>query len=456
VAQVVPFRGMYFDTAKLGDLSKVVTPPYDVIRPEEREAFAALHPHNMVHLILPEARPGDSPLENRYTRAAALFRQWQSQGVFQRDDRPAYYYWETRFEHDGHTYTRRGLAALVRLEPFSRGIILPHEQTFSKIKADRLELFKSCQAYFSPIYALFPDPENQILAELAKGAPAEPLFSFTDVDGREQRVYPVTDPRTQAAVYEALKPRQLFIADGHHRYETAMAFQKWMKERYPLTSPRAPFNYMLMYLANLYDPELVILMAHRLLRGPRLKHVDEGRVLTRLEWYFDITPLAPPAGQDAAAYARFLQEELAQTPAEETVFIMVGFGLRAWRLQLREGVRQKVLAREMHPALANLDVAVLNYLVFDKGLGLDAKAMDDQETCKYSSKVEEVIKLLAAKEADLAFILNPTKIEQVRQVAESGLIMPRKSTYFYPKVMTGLLLNPILPGEDVVLPGETD
>ena len=456
MAQIVPFRGMYFDPDKVGDLSKVVTPPYDVIRPDEREAFAALHPHNMVHLILPEALPGDSPLENRYTRAAALFRQWQGQGVFRRDGRSAYYYWETRFEHDGRTYTRRGLAALVRLEPFSRGIILPHEQTFSKIKEDRLELFKSCQAYFSPIYSLFPDPENQILAELAKGAPAEPLLSFTDVEGREQRVYPVTDPQTQAAVYKALKPRQLFIADGHHRYETAIAFQKWMKERYPLTSPRAPFNYMLMYLANLYDPELVILMAHRLLRGPRLKHVDEGRVLTRLDWYFDITPLTPPAGQDAAAYARFIQDELAQTPEEDTVFIMVGFGLKAWRLRLKEGVRQKVLAREMHPALANLDVAVLNYLVFDKGLGLDAKAMDDQETCKYSSKVEEVIKLLAAKEVDLAFILNPTKIEQVRQVAESGLIMPRKSTYFYPKVMTGLLLNPILPGEELVIPGEAE
>ena len=456
MAQIVPFRGMYFDPDKVGDLSKVVTPPYDVIRPDEREAFAALHPHNMVHLILPEALPGDSPLENRYTRAAALFRQWQGQGVFRRDGRSAYYYWETRFEHDGRTYTRRGLAALVRLEPFSRGIILPHEQTFSKIKEDRLELFKSCQAYFSPIYSLFPDPENQILAELAKGAPAEPLLSFTDVEGREQRVYPVTDPQTQAAVYKALKPRQLFIADGHHRYETAIAFQKWMKERYPLTSPRAPFNYMLMYLANLYDPELVILMAHRLLRGPRLKHVDEGRVLTRLDWYFDITLLTPPAGQDAAAYARFIQDELAQTPEEDTVFIMVGFGLKAWRLRLKEGVRQKVLAREMHPALANLDVAVLNYLVFDKGLGLDAKAMDDQETCKYSSKVEEVIKLLAAKEVNLAFILNPTKIEQVRQVAESGLIMPRKSTYFYPKVMTGLLLNPILPGEELVIPGEAE
>jgi uncharacterized protein (DUF1015 family) len=455
VAQVVPFRGMYFDTAKVGDLSRVVTPPYDVIRPVEREAFAVMHPHNMVHLILPPALPGDSPLENRYTRAAALFRRWQQEGVFRRDDKPAYYYWETRFTHDGRNYTRRGLAALVHLEPFHKGIILPHEQTFSKIKADRLELFKNCQAHFSPIYALFPDPENKILDDLAHGAPADPLLSCTDVEGREQLVYRVTDPEVQTAVYRALEPLQLFIADGHHRYETALAFQKWMKERYPLTSPQAPFNYMFMYLANLYDPELVILMAHRLLRGPRLKHLEVGRVVASLERYFEVAPLTLPAGEPAAV-ARFLQEQLQQaaTNPADTVFIMVGFGLKAWRLKLKDGVRQKTLAREMHPALAALDVAVLNYLVLGKGLGLDNKALDDQDTCKYSSKLEEVVKLLAAKEVDLAFILNPTQIEQVRQVAMSSLVMPRKSTYFYPKVMTGLLLNTILPGEEVLLPGE--
>lgn len=452
MAQVAPFRGLYFNLDRIGDLSRVVTPPYDVIRPDEREVLAALHPHNMVHLILPPSRPGDGPLENRYTRAAALFRQWQREGVFRRDDKPAYYYWETRFQNDGRTFTRRGLAALVHLEPFSKGIILPHEQTFSRIKADRLELFKSCQAHFSPIYALFPDREDGILKELAQAAPAEPLLAFTDMEGREQRVYAVTDPASQAAVYQTLLPWQLFIADGHHRYETALAFQKWMKERYPLTSPRAPFNYMLMYLANLYDPELVILMAHRLLGGPRLKHAAEGKLLARLGEYFEVTPLTVPGG-DAAHYAGFVQQELAQARPEDTVFIMVGFGLRAWRLKLREGVRQKVLARVMHPALAALDVAVLNYLVFDKALGLDAKAQDDQETCKYSSQVEEVIRLLAAKEANLAFILNPTKIEQVREVALNHLVMPRKSTYFYPKVMTGLLLNPILPGEEIHLPG---
>ncbi len=452
MAQVAPFRGLRFDPAKVNSLTAVVTPPYDVIRPEEREAFAASHPYNMVHLILPQAFPGDSPLNNRYTRAAALFRQWQREGVFRRDPEPAFYYWETVFEHEGKQHTRVGLAALVRLEPFSKGIILPHEQTFSAIKADRLELLKHCQAHLSPIFALFPDKEGDILSGLQACLPPEPLLDFTDVEGRGQRLFRVTDPECLKNVCRALEPLQLFIADGHHRYETALAFQKWAKERYPAASPRAPFNYILMYLANLYDPDLVILMAHRLLRGPRIKkHLDEYPLLGRLTEYFEVTPLDRPAG-DLAAYARLIQENLATRDPQETVFIMLGFGLKAWRLKLREAVRQKVLGRQMHPALAQLDVAVLNYLIFDKILGLDAKAQDDPETCIYSSKIPEVLQLLSRKEANLAFVLNPTRIEQVREVASAGLIMPRKSTYFYPKVMTGLILNLIDPGEEIILP----
>ncbi len=454
MAQVAPFRGLSFDPAKVNSLTAVVTPPYDVIRPEEREAFAASHPNNMVHLILPQALPGDTLLDNRYTRAAALFGQWQREGVFKRDVGPSFYYWETSFDHQGKRYTRVGLAALVRLEPFSKGIILPHEQTFSAIKADRLELLKHCRAHFSPIFALFPDKEGNVLTGLRRCLPAEPLLAFTDVEGREQRLFGVTDRDCIKAVHQALAPLQLFIADGHHRYETALAFQKWAREHYPAASPQAPFNYILMYLANLYDPDLVILMAHRLLGGPRIKkHLDEYPLLGRLTEYFEVTPLSRPEG-DLEAYARFVQESLASPDPHDTVFIMLGFGLKAWRLKLHQGVRQKVLGQQMHPALAQLDVAVLNYLVFDKILGLDAKAQDDPETCKYSSKIPEVLQLLSQKKANLAFVLNPTRIDQVREVATAGLIMPRKSTYFYPKVMTGLILNPIVADEKIVLPGE--
>jgi uncharacterized protein (DUF1015 family) len=405
----------------------------------------------MVHLILPQPMPGDDLLHNRYTRSAALFRQWQREEVLVRDPQPAFYYWETDFHHAGRTYTRAGILAVVRLEPLTGGVIRPHEQTFSAAKADRLELLKHAQANYSPIFALFPDPQDGVLAQLRTGLPAQPLVAFKDMGGYFQRLFRVTVPDTLRATHQALAEAPLFIADGHHRYETSLAYQKLLKKRYPQASPRAAFNYVLMYLSNMYDPDLIILMAHRLLGGPRMKRVEEPRFLGRLKEYFEIVSL-PTADGFGDTYGDFLQQSLAEASPQETAFILLGFGRKAWRLQLRPGVRQNLLAREMHPALAQLDVAVLNYLIFEKILGLDAKAQDDQETCKYTSKIGEAIDAVGRGEASLAFILNPTRIDQVREVASAGLIMPRKSTYFYPKVMTGLILNPIYPEEEIVIP----
>jgi len=450
LAIIAPFRGLYYNPAKVPDLFQVVTPPYDVINPAERQDFAARNPYNMVHLILPQARPGDDLLQNRYTRAAALFRQWEREGVLVRDPGPAFYYWETEFHHNGRTWTRAGLAALVRLEPLVGGGIRPHEQTFSAVKADRLELFKHSQANFSPIFSLFPDPAGRVMSQLQGGRPEAPMTAFEDTLGYFQRLYRITDAGVIQGVCRALAEMPLFIADGHHRYETSLNYQKLMKERYPQASSQAPFNYTLMYLSNMFDPDLVILMAHRLLGGPRLKQLEEGRFMGRLKEYFEVVSL-PAAHEFGEAYEEFLQQNLAEVPAGENAFIVLGFGRKAWRLILRPGVRQKVLGRQMHPALAQLDVAVLNYLIFEKVLGLDAQAQDDPETCKYTSKVSEAVAAVSRGEARLAFLLNPTRIEQVQEVATAGLIMPRKSTYFYPKVMTGLILTPINPQEEVAV-----
>jgi uncharacterized protein (DUF1015 family) len=451
LSQVAPFRALRYNSEKIPHPQEVVTPPYDVIRPEEREVLAALNPYNMVRLILPQPQPGDDLLQNRYTRAAATFRQWQREGVLVRDPDPAYYYWETEFLVQGRKFTRKGLVAMVRLEPFSSGVIRPHEQTFSAPKKDRLELLKQTQAHFSPIFAIYPDPEDLVIGKLRGSLPGAPMLAFEDSEGYFQRVFQVTNPSCLAAVHGAFEPMTLFIADGHHRYETALNYQKWMKGRYPQAPANAAFNYVLVYLSNIYDPELVILMAHRLLAGSRVKQVEEGSLLRRLAEYFEVTPLPYPGGGDGPS-ADFLQENLAAAPSQETSFSLLGFGLQAWRLQLREGVRQRLLAREMHPALAQLDVVVLNYLIFDKILGLDAQAQDDQQAYKYSSKIPEVINMLKGGEATLAFLLNPTKVEQVQQVASAGLIMPRKSTYFYPKVKDGIVLCPINPEEEIVIP----
>ncbi len=449
MAQVAPFRALHYNPAKIPHPQDVVTPPYDVIRPEEREAFAAHHPNNMVHLILPQALPGDDLLQNRYTRAAATFQQWRQEQILVRDPEPAYYFWETEFEVEGRKFTRTGVAALVRLEPFSSGVIRPHEQTFSAPKADRLELFKQTQAHFSPIFAIYPDREDVVLGELRRSLPSEPMLAFRDSEGDFQRVFRVTETSCLEAVHRAFAQMTLFIADGHHRYETSLNYQKWMKSRYPQAPADASCNYTLMYLANMYDPELVILMAHRLLAGPRVKKWEERALLQRLWEYFEVTPLL---GAGNPPEVEFLQENLAKGSAKETTFILLGFGLRAWRLQLRDGVRQKLLAREMHPALAQLDVVVLNYLIFEKILGLDAKALDDQQTCKFNSKIPEVIDILRRREASMAFLLNSTRVEQVQQVAAAGLTMPRKSTYFYPKVKDGIVLSLINPEEEIVIP----
>jgi uncharacterized protein (DUF1015 family) len=451
VAIIAPFRGLHYNPAKVPNLIEVVTPPYDVIRPVEREVFAARHPYNMVHLILPQALPGDDRLQNRYTRAGALFRQWERDEVLVRDQAPAFYYWETEFQHAGRSFTRAGLAALVRLESLSGGGIRPHEQTFSAAKADRLELLKAAQANFSPIFSIFPDPANRVVSLLKAGLPEAPLMAFEDTLGYVQRLYPVTGPETVQAVHRAVREMTLFIADGHHRYETSLNYQKLMKQRYPQAAPEAPFNYTLMYLSNMFDPDLLILMAHRLLGGPRLKNFEESWVMGRLKEFFEIVSL-PAAHEFGEDYEGFLQQSLAEVPAGESAFILLGFGRKAWRLIMRPGVRQSILARQMHPALAQLDVAVLNYLIFEKVLGLDAKAQDDQETCKYTSKISEVVAAVTKGEARLAFLLNPTRIEQVQEVASAGLIMPRKSTYFYPKVMSGLILSPINPQEEIVIP----
>ena len=451
MALVAPFRGLHFNPAKVGNLTDVVTPPYDVIKPAEREMFARRHPYNMVHLILPEKLPGDDRLNNRYTRAAALFRQWLHNEVFIRDPEPAYYLWQTAFDYQGKRYTRNGLVALVRLEPFSRGVILPHEQTFSAIKADRLELMKQARAHFSPIFALFPDRQGHILRRLESARPPQPLLTCEDSQGLWHCLYRVTDPPCLAEVHQALAPLRLYIADGHHRYETCLALEKWFQGHYPDAPPQASFHYTLMYLANLYDSDLVIMMAHRLLKGPRLKHLEEGALLARLAQYFEVKSVTPPGG-DLQEYGEVLQQHLDTHSPRETVFIMVGFGMKAWRLKLKEAVRQRLLARQMHPTLAALDVAVLNYLVFDKIMGLDAKAQDDPENCRYTTVISDALAALKQGEIKLAFLLNPTRIDQVREVAESGLIMPRKSTYFYPKVMTGLILHPIHVEETIVLP----
>ncbi|MBW1917656.1 MAG: DUF1015 domain-containing protein [Deltaproteobacteria bacterium] len=450
MVEMAPLRGLHYNLTKVPDLKQVVTPPYDVISPTQQSLFYEQHPYNMVRLILPRQQPGDSTEENRYIRAARDFTSWQQNGILSRDPQPAFYYWETTFEYQGRRLTRGGVVGLVRLEPFESGMVRPHEKTFSATKNDRFQLMQHCRAHFSPIFALYSDATDRVLTTLRAGLPATPLFDFEDLDGFRQRFYRVTEPQLLRDTAKLMADLTLYIADGHHRYETALAYQAWLRPQFPQASPRASFNYVLMYLSNLLDDNLVILPAHRLVDTLRLTRFEESELLARLPEYFDLQPFTAAIGEPSSDGPKFTAA-LAEAEQTGAVLGLAAPGSRLWLLRLKPGIMNGPLAAQVPPALAKLDVMALNYLIFEKIMGLSRQEQDDEETFKYASTAAEALGAVACGRAGLAFLLNPTRIEQVQEVAAAGLIMPRKSTYFYPKILAGLVMHPINPQEEVGL-----
>ncbi|MBS3809906.1 MAG: DUF1015 domain-containing protein, partial [Desulfobacterales bacterium] len=265
MAEILPFCGIRYSQEKIRDLSEVVTPPYDVISEEEQEAYYQRHPNNVIRLDKAKATPGDTDTDTPYTRAAADFRRWLEQGVLIRDETPSFYLTSVGFSVNGEPITRYGLIAAVRLEPFESGVILPHEETFSKVKSERLELMKACHANFSHIFSIYSD-RNNILATLkAEAEKKQPEAAFTDDSGHFHRMWKISDPEICRQVTGALKQRRLFIADGHHRYETALNYREWVRQNTPDFDENHPANFIMMYLCAVEDQGLIILPTHRLL-----------------------------------------------------------------------------------------------------------------------------------------------------------------------------------------------
>lgn len=448
MAELAPWRALYFNPARIRDLSLIVTPPYDVISPEQQREFYRRHPYNVIRLILPLPPAGDPDPEAKYRQAAADFRAWQREGILLREPRPALYYWRTEFTYDGQTYEREALVGLLRLEPLDSGVVRPHEKTFTTHKTDRFKLMREVQAHLSAVFALYPDPEDRVLKSLKAGVPLEPLFDFVDYEGSRQRFYRVVEPAVLRETAAALRDKTIFIADGHHRYETALAYQAYLRQRYPQASPRAGFNYVLMYLSNMQDKRLLIKPAHRLLRTRKLGGTKLPELVAGLEHFFEVTPLAL-AQSPLTANAPVIMQVLEEGRQQGGVFVLVAQPGAAYRLQLRPGIMDGPLTAHLPPPLTRLDVMVLNFLVFERVMHLTPEQQDDSDIFHYASTVTAALAALERGEVDLAFLLNPTRIEQVQEVAGAGLIMPRKSTYFYPKVPVGLVMHPIDPQEEV-------
>lgn len=439
MAEIIPFKGILYNTHKIHNLADVVAPPFDIISEQEQIDFHESHPQNIIRLTLGKTTENDTDTDNRYTRAAQCLGRWFADGIVELEPEPSFYLTSMEFPHEGRSVTRYGLIALVRLEPFEKGIVLPHEKTFSNIKSERLELMKTCRTNLSPIFSLYSDDQNNIHETLKNETlNRAPDHIFTDKNGQKHRMWRITDPAVHQYVSEALKDKNIFIADGHHRYETALNYKNWLSAANPDFNGRHPANYVMMYLCSMKDPGLVILPAHRMLH--EVSAVARASLIGKLKNYFDIITISYKDDQKKEALDQFIS--ILKSNAEKNcIGVFMKDRPELYLLTLKPGLMEQMFGDELPDAIRNIDVTVLTRLIFMEILGFDQARLDNEKLIAYSSITEEAIEDVAAGRYDITFILNPTKIEQVRAIALAGLIMPRKATYFFPKVITGQVMN---------------
>lgn len=441
MAEIIPFKGLLYNPGKVGDLNKVMAPPYDVISPKKQDDLYSRHSNNIIRLILGKTNAQDTEGNDRYSRAAENLEKWVNEGVLTQDERPSiYYYSQTYSQNDGSKQTRKGFIALSKLVDFGKGIH-PHEKTLSGPKADRLKLMKACDANFSCIFSLYSEPElniNRTLDNATKGKP--PIIDVTDDDGIINKVWRVEDPAVLDAVTGAMKDKALFIADGHHRYETALNYRNMMREKVKNYTGAEPFNYVMMYFSNMDDEGMTIWPTHRVVHS--LKDFNEADFIERCREYFAIDEFPYSPATEPEVRKTFLSR-LEDAGAKA---VSLGLHIRArdiyYLLSIRsKDVMDKVFGDSIPEVFKNLDVTVLHSLVFANILKMTQEAQEAQENLIYVKSYEDAIAACKKDENQLVFLLNATKIEQVKSVALAGFVMPQKSTYFYPKLLSGLTIN---------------
>jgi len=437
MVRVAPFRGVFYNQKKIRDLAKVVTPPYDVISREEQEKLYRKSPHNFIRLDL-------SQEPNSYAAVAELWQSWQSEGILQRDELPAVYFLTHKFSlKDGEVKERHGFFALTELQDFSSGNIRPHEKTLEAPKQDRLKLMLACHAQLSPIFALYSQPKrtiNRILFEQTEGK--APFIEVKPDGGGECRLWRITDPELIRTIQREMKEQPLLIADGHHRYEATLRYRDQMRgER--SWSGRETFNYIMTYLANMNDDNVVILPTHRLVRGyepkPFLQLEEALQTFFYVEQY-------PKTGEGKVWFLKALKNA-----GKKHRVIGASFKRdpRYLILRLKNKRILQRLAKDLSAPLRELEVSTLHLVVLEHILGLSPERQTSGETIRYSQDEESVLQALEKEDFQAAFILNATKSADISMIANGGEKMPQKSTYFYPKLVSGLVVNKIDPAEEI-------
>ncbi len=435
MAVILPFKGIRYNTEKTYGLDALVAPPYDVVSTGQRDALVSREGHNIFSLELPVASCRSGP----YAHAGDLFRQWLNTGVLVRDDEPAVYPYHITFSVNGARYCRKGLIALVRLEDWESRVVRPHEQTFNQVTEDRLRLLEATHAQFSQVFMLYRGNEaaNQVLS----GAPSTQLCSVTDPLGNEHRLYRITNRESLAQLHNALKDAVLYIADGHHRYTTALNFRRRMAKLHG-DDPSGGYHYLMTYLVDTGDPGLVVLPTHRVVRLP--SGMDFAGLMKVADEFFDVEALSLPTGPDnARAFADGMRKALDSSPGRQGIGVAGSGNADAYIWWMREEVPARVreMLQGLPMAVSQLDVELLERIVIRGLLGLDPDNAVHGKAIRYESDGARALEMLTGN--DVLFFLRPTPVQQVIDVADAGLTMPHKSTFFYPKILTGMVINSV-------------
>ena len=430
MVKISPFKGITYNKEKIGKLDDVTSPPYDIISEKMQSELYEKHSYNFVKLILGKQFPDDAEKNNRYTRAKELFDEWQKQSILLESDKNAIYPYKIEYTINNETKTMSGFFVLLKLDPEYK-LVKAHERTLSKPKADRLNLMRACHANLEPIQLLYIDRED-VIRRKVDVALDDPIVDVTGYDGFTHKLWALYDEDTITMITNKLKDEILFIADGHHRYQTAINYANELKEKTG-NNDDAPFNYRMVIIANMFDEGLSILPTHRLLKMPSL---NLEKLIEKLGEYFTVEE--KEIGSKSKEYDEIGKNVMKDIETESGHKFALYCKNKYYVLTLKDERAMDELAGDRSSTWRTLDVSILHKIILEKLLGINEKNLEDH--VKYTRVDGEAIQFVEEEKFDFSFLMNATKIEELKAIADAGEHMPQKSTYFLPKMLSGLVM----------------
>ncbi|KYK22987.1 hypothetical protein AYK24_08075 [Thermoplasmatales archaeon SG8-52-4] len=429
MVKVSPFKGLTYNPKKINKLDDVMSPPYDIISEDMQSELYKKHPENFVRLILGKINSDDSEENNRYSRAKILFNKWIDESLLISSDKPAIYPYKIQYKVKNQLKIMNGFFVLLKIDPDYK-YVKAHERTLSKPKADRLNLMRACQANLEPIQLLYIDEKDKI-GSIIDGSINEPFINVKGYDGFTHKIWRMDSNNSISKIQKELNDKILFIADGHHRYQTAINYANELKEKTGNTDENAPFNYRMVILVNIFDKGLSILPTHRLIKKDGI-NIDE--ILQKLKGFFEIKEILIYK-ENVKSICKRIKDDL--ETKDEHKFALYSKG-KYYLLTLKNESFMDKFSKDHSKTWRTLDVSILHMIILDNIMGINQENLEDH--VRYTRADEEAIKFVDQGKFDLSFLMNATKIEELKAIAEAGEHMPQKSTYFLPKMLSGLVM----------------